>query len=110
MPFWTAWETKEPSANLKKEINVLATSVPARLVVSPSLVISQAALSGRFDQAIDAGDDYYYVCIYGTSWAKIPLVDSELNYNGYTSGDKVIRDNFVHVYTSSGWKKFAITQ
>ena len=90
--------------------NHLVVSISDTETRKTAYTIETLGSGSTFDQAIDAGDDYYYVCIYGTSWAKIPLVDSELNYNGYTSGDKVIRDNFVHVYTSSGWKKFAITQ
>ena len=68
------------------------------------------ASGSTFDQLIDGNSDYFYVCISGTSWAKIALADSDLGYTGYTVGGKVIHQDFVHIYTNEGWKKFAITE
>ena len=72
--------------------------------------IETLASGSTLDQLIDANSDYFYVCISGTSWAKIALADSDLGYTGYAVGDKVIHQDFVHIYTNEGWKKFAITE
>ena len=72
--------------------------------------IETLASGSTFDQLIDINSDYFYVCISGTSWAKIALADSDLGYTGYTVGGKVIHQDFVHIYTNEGWKKFAITE
>ena len=60
-------------------------------------------------QEIGLGDDFYYVCISGTNWAKIALADSPVDLVGYNIGYKIVASDFVHVFTASGWKRFAIT-
>ena len=61
----------------------------------------------RGDKAVDS--NYYYVALSDGNWGGILLHDS----NKAVVGDETILDtvyetNFVHVYTSNGWKKFLI--
>ena len=65
--------------------------------------------STTLSQEISLDDNFYYVCISGNNWAKIALIDSNFSFVGFPVGSKVFRSDFVHVYTSSGWKKFAVT-
>ena len=74
-----------------------------------AFTIETLSAGSTLDQQISNDNNFYYVCISGTSWAAMPLIDSDLGYIGYSVGHKVFTSEFVHVYTSSGWKKFAIT-
>jgi len=65
--------------------------------------------STTLSQEVSLDDNFYYVCISGNNWAKIALIDSNFSFVGFPVGSKVFRSDFVHVYTSSGWKKFAVT-
>ena len=67
------------------------------------------AAANTLTQEIGLGDDFYYVCISGTNWAKIALADSPLDLVGYSIGYRIVTSDFVNVFTASGWKRFAIT-
>lgn len=59
--------------------------------------------------------DFAYFAAGGYSWAKIPLLPSELNsqegLDAYQEGDKIFIEDYVHIYTNiRGWMKTAIIQ
>ena len=55
----------------------------------------------------DFDDNFYYVCIDGTLWGKIPLTTSSKSDPG-TLGDVEYDNNYLYVYTSLGWKSSPI--
>ena len=52
----------------------------------------------------DFDDDFYYVCIDGTLWGRIPL-DPSSKTDSASLGDFDYDDNYIFVYTSEGWKE-----
>lgn len=70
---------------------------------------SVRAAGVAYDRVIGADDNWLYICVAGTAWASIPLIDSGLGLAGFNVGHIIIRNDYVHIYTNSGWKKFAIS-
>lgn len=66
------------------------------------------AAGADYDREISADGNFLYICVSGTTWASIPLVDSDIGLVGFSVGHLVFRTDFVHINTNSGWKKFAI--
>ena len=54
---------------------------------------------------IDFDNDFYYVCIDGTLWGKIPLVASSTIPEDLDGDNFDFDDNYIYVNTSEGWKE-----
>ena len=50
-------------------------------------------------------DDFYYVCIDGSRWGRIPLVDSDFYSTNTILPNFHFDDDFIYVLTSEGWKE-----
>lgn len=55
----------------------------------------------------DFDNDFYYVCIDGTLWGKIPLVESTKSDAG-NLGDVQYNNDYLYVLTAEGWKEAPI--
>jgi len=55
----------------------------------------------------DYDSDFYYFCLGGTSWGKIPLVSSTKSDAGNV-GDIYYDSDFFYVLTADGWKRFTL--
>ena len=52
-------------------------------------------------------NDFYYVCIDGTLWGKLPLAASTKSDAG-SLGDFDYDDDYIYVLTAEGWKQSAV--
>lgn len=50
-------------------------------------------------------DDFYYICIEGTRWGRIPLVDSDFYSSNTFSPNFHFDNDYIYVLTSEGWKE-----
>ena len=72
--------------------------------------ISRNVFGIKGDEEISTNDDYLLACISGNNWGSIPLsLSSKSTIGNESVGDRFLESNFVHIFTNSGWRKFAVT-
>lgn len=72
--------------------------------------ITRAVSGIQGDRELSTDENYYHVCVAGNSWGSIPLTNSSKATIGNESvGDTEEDSNYGYVFTSSGWKHFAVT-
>lgn len=57
--------------------------------------------------SVDYDDNFFYICIGGSLWGRIGIVDSSFFAAG-SPGDTACATNYFYILTGSGWKEFPL--
>jgi hypothetical protein len=72
--------------------------------------INRSVFGIKGDEEISANDNYLFVCVNANEWGSIPLsVSSKPTIGNENIGEHFLESHFVHIFTNSGWRKFAVT-
>jgi len=72
--------------------------------------INRSVFGIKGDEEIAVNDDYLFVCVGGNEWGSIPLsVSSRPTIGNENIEDRFLESHFIHIFTNSGWRKFAVT-
>ena len=67
--------------------------------------VTRSVSSSKGATEVSSDGNFYYVCINGNQWGKIVMSSSSI----MSARSLVLQEDFVHVNTPFGWRKFAVS-